>query len=1112
MSWELLFAAETADRAAATLLHSLWQAALLAVAAAVVCRLGRLAVTAQYLVYATALALCAAALPLTYWMIEVDGRPVVAAAMKATADESREKATGASPVGAVSVEVRATAVRPPLRPRSQPAATGPTGRTASLAATWQRAIPWLLACYAGGVIGMLGRLALGVIGAERLRRAALPITDGPAMRALTAARRRWPLHPAPSVARSEQVVVPALVGLLKPTILLPVSATAGLTPLELELVLAHELAHVVRRDLWVTLFQRIVETVLFFNPAVWYLSRRTSTLREFCADEAACREASTRASTVRVDYATALLHMAELARPSLSGKPELLALAAAGRSPSEFRRRIARLLGEPVREPFQASLSGLALVALATVALAVGVVWAEPLRQPATPTSSKPDASRLETKPEDSGGATLKATIKSVQGEPLQNVYLTLWREAPLEQATASSTAAKSADLGFYHNAIWDDAATKTRWERDRSAHPNDGRHGRGEMNFHFDKLPAGKYRLTAVSYDSEAATPDPTPYAVSDVITLDNEGEKQVELTTLSGAVQLQLRVVDAETRQPISGVAIRLRGATDMPIVHGHGSGNFFERTDEAGGVRYGSLPAGSYSVEVLGKHAAVNDFVEYPPLADRVEAAVLDDHPVEIALPPRRLDEAEIKRRFPFSAFGVVTDDQGKPLQGVEVRAATGIATLLGGGTVQTDAEGRYRLYFGAGMHMEVSDWAPMGVGVQAAQFYATIDGWEMLEDRTEYNLLMSDRPREALAADRENSIEAWGVKDLDRVVYPSQPREINFRMKAKGRLDTESTGALSEKETLPGAPAPAHAPAPSSNTPEGPRSEAKSEDDSSAIQKLKVIVVDDAGQPIEGALVRQNHIHLPFGAPDDAKHYKIKNERYQTDAAGVATVTWEGKSVDLRIWASHPDRVPLHAMWAPQFQADGDKIPAEFRFELQPGTTIGGVVRDEAGKPVAGAKVVIVNHAAFTPAGSTLQPGKRPEAVPWLTEEDSALVTDAEGRWRATNIPSDEELNRPQHIKGLYVQDGKVIRLPEDANGMRIDPKFLGPPLRLQITHGKYAPYNGRRDWTLQGAPSLSELREGEAVVVLKPKVKTTENANGNVRRVGTESATAPSRPY
>lgn len=303
-----------------------------------------------------------------------------------------------------------------------------------------------------------------------------------------------------------------------------------------------------------------------------------------------------------------------------------------------------------------------------------------------------------------------------------------------------------------------------------------------------------------------------------------------------------------------------------------------------------------------------------------------------------------------------------------------------------------------------------------------------------------------------------------------------------------------------------------PAPKSTKPANPPTETAPKDQSSTIQKLKVIVVDEAGQPIEGALVRQNHVHLPPGVPDDGKHLEIKNENYRTDMAGEATVTWEGESVDLRIWASHPDRVPLHAMWAPKFQTDGDKIPAEFRFELQPGTTIGGVVRDEAGEPVVGAKVDIVNQAAFTLAGPTTQPGKRPVAVPWLAEGDSAVVTDAEGRWKATNIPSDEELNRPQYVEGRYVQDGKIIHHPQDDKGMRIAPKFLGPPLRLQITHEKFAPYDGWRDWQKAGAPSLSELREEKAIVVVKPKVKKTENANAKASEVRTESAPTISGPY
>ena len=56
------------------------------------------------------------------------------------------------------------------------------------------------------------------------------------------------------------------------------------------MILAHELADVRRHDMWVNLLQRLAETVLFFNPPLWYLSRRIASLREYRCDELACRE------------------------------------------------------------------------------------------------------------------------------------------------------------------------------------------------------------------------------------------------------------------------------------------------------------------------------------------------------------------------------------------------------------------------------------------------------------------------------------------------------------------------------------------------------------------------------------------------------------------------------------------------------------------------------------------------------------------------------------------------------------------------------------------------------------------------------------------------------
>ena len=94
------------------------------------------------------------------------------------------------------------------------------------------------------------------------------------------------MEQAVAVVESFEVAVPMVVGILRPVILLPSSTHAGLRPDELEAVLLHELAHIRRRDLWVGFVQGLVEVVLFFHPAVWWISRRLRAERELCCDDA----------------------------------------------------------------------------------------------------------------------------------------------------------------------------------------------------------------------------------------------------------------------------------------------------------------------------------------------------------------------------------------------------------------------------------------------------------------------------------------------------------------------------------------------------------------------------------------------------------------------------------------------------------------------------------------------------------------------------------------------------------------------------------------------------------------------------------------------------------
>src|SRR5690606_27818054 len=99
-----------------------------------------------------------------------------------------------------------------------------------------------------GVAIMLLRLAVGSLKANRHCRLAVPIVAGPLVELVARVSREWGLRARCRLAQSAEVVVPQVVGLVKPTILLPASVLSGLAPRDLEMILVHELAHIRRHD------------------------------------------------------------------------------------------------------------------------------------------------------------------------------------------------------------------------------------------------------------------------------------------------------------------------------------------------------------------------------------------------------------------------------------------------------------------------------------------------------------------------------------------------------------------------------------------------------------------------------------------------------------------------------------------------------------------------------------------------------------------------------------------------------------------------------------------------------------------------------------------------
>jgi bla regulator protein blaR1 len=105
----------------------------------------------------------------------------------------------------------------------------------------------------------------------------------------------------PILMISDRVSVPAVVGWLRPVVLLPTAVIAGLSPVQLELILAHELAHIRRHDYLINLCQIVMETLLFYHPAVHWMSKLMRDLREECCDEIVIAQRGE-----RVAYARAL--------------------------------------------------------------------------------------------------------------------------------------------------------------------------------------------------------------------------------------------------------------------------------------------------------------------------------------------------------------------------------------------------------------------------------------------------------------------------------------------------------------------------------------------------------------------------------------------------------------------------------------------------------------------------------------------------------------------------------------------------------------------------------------------------------------------------------------
>ena len=196
--------------------------------------------------------------------------------------------------------------------------------------------------------------------------------------------RKLNLRRAVQLLESAAVEVPTVIGWLRPVVLLPAATLTGLSTEQMEMILAHELAHIRRNDFFVNLMQAVVETLLFYHPAVWWISNRIRVERENCCDDVAVS-----VSGNALVYARALTRLEEL---RISDAQAFV--AANGGS---LIGRIRRLAGARSESP-NAPSRFVAGAALLTVLVALIVAPSLPLRgaqQKADPKPTpKPQASQ----------------------------------------------------------------------------------------------------------------------------------------------------------------------------------------------------------------------------------------------------------------------------------------------------------------------------------------------------------------------------------------------------------------------------------------------------------------------------------------------------------------------------------------------------------------------------------------------------------------------------------------------------------------------------------------------------------------------------------------------
>lgn len=225
---------------------------------------------------------------------------------------------------------------------------------------------WLAVATLMLVRGLVGQLTVQAW----VRQPVIPLNVTPLEHLIAELRRALGLRRHVRVMVSPRVSVPAIAGILCPVLLVPPAMLTGIPLQQWQIVIVHELAHVVRWDAIVNLAQTVVEAMLFFNPAVWWLSRQIRNEREACCDALAAQVCGQPILVARTLVDVAATMVKESGPQSVAISPTMLAFADPAEG-GELSDRVRRLV-EPDKTPrVRVSWAGVGAVLISIILVAV---------------------------------------------------------------------------------------------------------------------------------------------------------------------------------------------------------------------------------------------------------------------------------------------------------------------------------------------------------------------------------------------------------------------------------------------------------------------------------------------------------------------------------------------------------------------------------------------------------------------------------------------------------------------------------------------------------------------------------------------------------------------